>query len=413
MLMKRTTLALALLLAFLFSVPLVTPHIGFASAQGSIIIKADGSVYPSTAPIQRDGNLYMLVSDVQGIEVQISSITLDGNGYAVEGWVGGIILKNVENVTVKNFIINAGQYGVSLSDCSNITISNNTIKGTKRPPFSYPTELTPEAFKETYELLIAETEFSGGIVIRGGNHDTIVGNRLENNFYGLNLEVANSTIIENNVVNNNCGIILWNASDNIFYHNNFIGNNAGVITHKIKSLQVNTWDDGSVSGGNYWSSNCYGVDANGDGISGTSYAVCSYNQDCYPLVIPWEPDNAAPQIVILWPESTTYTDGNMTLVFSIPEPTSKISYSIDSQENVTILGNTTLTDLSNGNHNLTVYATDKSGNTGTSETRYFSVNVPRSFLTTSVAAASVASVTIVVSALTAYFVKIRKKENSS
>lgn len=404
MLMKRTALALTLTLALLFSATLITRHIGFASAQASITIKADGSVYPSTSAIQHAGNLYTLFQDVEGIEVQISNITLDGNGHTIQGGVGGIILKNLENVTLKNFIIKDCQYGVYLIECSNIRVSNNTITGTTWPSIPIPSELTVEILKS----LTSESYFTGGILVRGGKYDTIVGNTLNNNIYGMNLAVEASLIIENNIINNsNCGIILWNALNNAFYRNNFIDNRAHVTKHDLKSLQVNTWDNGSFSGGNYWSG-YNGVDANGDGISGIPYTVCSNNQDRYPLMKPWEPDVAPPRISISWPENVTYNHSNVTLAFSINESTSKISFSLDGQENVTITGNTTLTELSNGNHNVTVYATDEAGNTGTSETIFFSVDAPEPFPTAPIAAASVATVAVMGLGLLVYFKKRRK-----
>ena len=51
-----------------------------------------------------------------------------------------------------------------------------------------------------------------------------------------------------------------------------------------------------------------------------------------------------------------------------------MSYSLDSQNNITVEGNTTITDLPNGYHNLTVYATDETGNCNASETIYFTIS---------------------------------------
>jgi hypothetical protein len=62
---------------------------------------------------------------------------------------------------------------------------------------------------------------------------------------------------------------------------------------------------------------------------------------------------------------------------------------LDGQNNVTINGNTTLTWLPNGYHNVTVYATDEFGNTGVSKIIYFNVDAP--FPTALIIAASVAS----------------------
>lgn len=84
----------------------------------------------------------------------------------------------------------------------------------------------------------------------------------------------------------------------------------------------------------------------------------------------------APSVKILSPVNELYDTSNIPLEFMIDEPASQISYSIDGQENVTIIGNTTLTGLPSGYHNITVYATDEIGNTGKSETICFTIEVP-------------------------------------
>lgn len=74
-------------------------------------------------------------------------------------------------------------------------------------------------------------------------------------------------------------------------------------------------------------------------------------------------------------ENKTYSATDIPLNFTLNEPTSQLTYSLDGQANVTITGNATLTGLSGGVHNITVYATDIVGNTGVSETGYFTVEV--------------------------------------
>jgi hypothetical protein len=100
-----------------------------------------------------------------------------------------------------------------------------------------------------------------------------------------------------------------------------------------------------------------------------------------------------PLITVLSPETKAYNVSDVPLDFTVKETFSKIEYSLDGQSNVTINGNTTLTWMPNGDHNITVYATDQAGNTGVSETIRFSVEVP--FPTTLVVAVSVASVVVV------------------
>lgn len=86
-----------------------------------------------------------------------------------------------------------------------------------------------------------------------------------------------------------------------------------------------------------------------------------------------EPDVLPPAVSISSPKSKTYDTGDVPLTFTVNEPTSWIGYSLNGQDNVTIAGNTTLSGLTTGAYNLTVYATDASGKTGASETIHFTL----------------------------------------
>jgi hypothetical protein len=111
-----------------------------------------------------------------------------------------------------------------------------------------------------------------------------------------------------------------------------------------------------------------------------------------------------PQITVLSPEVKTYNISNVPLDFMVDGTFSKIEYSLDGQSNMTINGNTTLTWLPNGYHNVSLYATDEFGNTGASEIVYFTVEVPEPFPTTLIAVA-VIIVAVVVIGLLVYFKK--------
>jgi len=113
-----------------------------------------------------------------------------------------------------------------------------------------------------------------------------------------------------------------------------------------------------------------------------------------------------PKISIPSLKNKTYSTSNVKLDFTVNETISEVAYSLDGKDNVTITGNTTLTGLSNGVHNVTVYAWDEAGKVGASETIYFSVEVP---FPTTLVIAPVTSVAIVSAGLLVYFKK-RKKE---
>jgi hypothetical protein len=82
-------------------------------------------------------------------------------------------------------------------------------------------------------------------------------------------------------------------------------------------------------------------------------------------------DTTTPQITVLSPENKIYTTSEVPLICTINKPTVWLAYQIDCGLNVSISGNTTLT-LTDGWHNITVYASDTFFNPGASETVHFS-----------------------------------------
>jgi hypothetical protein len=119
-------------------------------------------------------------------------------------------------------------------------------------------------------------------------------------------------------------------------------------------------------------------------------------------------DTIAPTVSILEPESKTYNVTEVSLNFTVDEPCSEIMYCLDGQANVTISGNTTLTELTNGAHNITVYVTDIAGNTGKSETINFTVAKEvdlTPWIIAVIAIAVIAAVTVFI-----YYTKRRRKQ---
>jgi hypothetical protein len=117
------------------------------------------------------------------------------------------------------------------------------------------------------------------------------------------------------------------------------------------------------------------------------------------------------RVMVLSPENKTYDATAAPLNFTVNGEATSFSYSLDGQEKVTITGNTTLEGLSSGSHNLTVYVEDAAGNSGVSETIYFSVEVP--FPTTWVVAAIAIAITGGSAFAIYYFKKPKRKGNNS
>jgi hypothetical protein len=81
-----------------------------------------------------------------------------------------------------------------------------------------------------------------------------------------------------------------------------------------------------------------------------------------------------PIITVLSPENKTYPSSDIALTLAFNKPTFWIGYGLDSQANITISGNMTLTGLSEGPHSITVYANDTGENMGYSDPVHFSVD---------------------------------------
>jgi hypothetical protein len=103
-----------------------------------------------------------------------------------------------------------------------------------------------------------------------------------------------------------------------------------------------------------------------------NYLCFTYEHSTQKVVI--ASDTMPPTISVLSPENKTYTVSDVPLTFTVSESTSWIGYSLDSQNNVTISGNTTLIGLSDWTHTITVYANDTAGNMGYSDIVHFTID---------------------------------------
>jgi hypothetical protein len=99
-----------------------------------------------------------------------------------------------------------------------------------------------------------------------------------------------------------------------------------------------------------------------------SYSTVSFIKDLVP-----------PRITVQSPQNTTYYSSEVKLDFTVTEGVSQILYNLDNKGNQTISGNSTLTGLLNGEHNMTLYVADLAGNAVSSKTLFFNVNSPEPF----------------------------------
>ncbi|MFC1487998.1 nitrous oxide reductase family maturation protein NosD [Thermoproteota archaeon] len=303
------------ILILLFCMVWVTiPNIGIVKAQGTIYIKADGSV-EGTDKIQCNGNVYTFLGNISiegsgadGIIVERDNILIDGIDFALQltGEMGisrGIKLTDRTNVTIKNLRILDFNYGIQLHRSTNNTILRNYIfpigiilEGAHNNSIisNYLSTIEMHNWYQdgcsSGNLFLGNNITNGGVGINSvcGYANIISGNNITNcigSYGGIFLQSSANIIVGNNFENNTVGIFFSHgASNNTLYQNNFINNQKDMDdAHSvlpIYEISINDWDNGSR--GNYWS-DYNGTDNDGDGIGDTPHFVYENNQDNYPL----------------------------------------------------------------------------------------------------------------------------------
>ena len=100
-------------------------------------------------------------------------------------------------------------------------------------------------------------------------------------------------------------------------------------------------------------------------------------------------------ISVLSPKNERYVESSVPLVFSVGNDVSWIGYSLDGKQNITVTGNTTIVNLPNGFHILTIFANDTYGNVA-SQTVNFTVEKPQNGIVGSAGIIAVTAVPVVV-----------------
>ncbi|MCJ7424499.1 right-handed parallel beta-helix repeat-containing protein [Candidatus Bathyarchaeota archaeon] len=287
----KNHLLMGLSITILCSILVFIPRINTARASDTIYIRSNGSIDPSSVAIERSGNTFTLTSDISdSIVVERSNIVIDGAGYILEGdgTGNGLDLSERSYVTIRNLTITDFNYGIWLAGSS-----NNNITGNKIVSNDYTGISLRDSSDHNNVVGNNLTDQRDGIELRHSSHNDLVGNSVSKcSYYGIACFESSddNSITENNMTDNREGVYISQSTDNHVYHNRFTNNTSQADTYLLVG-QVNFWDNGYPSGGNFWSdyngTDSYsGTDQNitgSDKIGDTPYIINSRNQDQYPL----------------------------------------------------------------------------------------------------------------------------------
>lgn len=105
-----------------------------AKASGAIYIRGDGTIDPSTAPIQRQDGLCTLTGNIQDctIFIETGNIVIDGANYTLQGIGAGSginagVISSIGNITIKNLKIKGFETGIWTANFGEGKITGNAI----------------------------------------------------------------------------------------------------------------------------------------------------------------------------------------------------------------------------------------------------------------------------------------------
>ena len=232
--MNRRAVSGTMLILVLTGMLTLAFNIQQVEASGTIFIRADGSVEPSTAPISTVDNVtYIFTGNIYDeVVVERSNITIDGNGYMLQGSGSGcgFYCFGINNVTTKNTNIKNFRGGILLVSSSNNSIAGNNVANNEQGIWLYSSSNNSIAGNNA-------TNNWYGILLDSSSNNSISGNNITaNNELGIGLGIwlyyssSNNSISGNNVANNNIGIELHSSSNNSIVGNNITANNGNGIS---------------------------------------------------------------------------------------------------------------------------------------------------------------------------------------
>ena len=170
-----------------------------------IYIRPDGAVDPSTAPIQRVGEVYTFTDDIfnMSIEVQRDNIKLDGNGHMLQSSgefqnFFAIYLYFGRGITITNIVVSDGFiYGILLDYSYNNKLVNNTLLGDLDIAIKLQNS---DQNSLSYNKVVNACD---AIWLESSSYNTLTCNELRENTWGISLDTCIGNTLRRNVMEGN------------------------------------------------------------------------------------------------------------------------------------------------------------------------------------------------------------------
>jgi hypothetical protein len=297
----------------------------YTSIQAAINASSDGDIISVASGIYNENPTVRVQNNISLIGQSSSNTVVNGN-ITINDHYQGVGIRNFD---IKGELIYGSYIGYSHYVSNNIirkgivftphssSIVDNIVYGNITIEIGGPWRVGG------YNTVENNVLYGGGVILQGGPSvpsDTIKNNTCinaplgvletdtpltnygrnnitENHFIdcGIGVKVIGNELKSNSSITGNTfercgyGIVLNHVLNESIFHNSFIDNAVQVW---INQSNLNSWDNGYPSGGNYWS-DYHGMDfyhgpnqnlAGSDGIGDTPYSIGINNTDSYPLM---------------------------------------------------------------------------------------------------------------------------------
>jgi parallel beta-helix repeat protein len=299
--LKNRVIAVIMLLALLLaSIITLGGYTEPVEAEGvkTIYIRADGTIEPPNVNITTSDRVKYTFNGTNYLPIVIerSNITLDGNGFAVQGKKDygsiGINLYNLNNVTIANVTIRDFGHGIKLNETSNIKILRSTFNNMLYNLWGY----------DTYKTVISGNIMIGaldGLNFQFSFSDTISDNNITGNtLVGMQLAFAYGTIISENSISKNFephmfgySVLMYRSADAQIYGNNIMEGHTGIKLDQCNNTRVyqnnvttHVWEGISIYGclnilmyNNLLKDNRFGLDVGGTELNNYLHSIDTSN----------------------------------------------------------------------------------------------------------------------------------------